>query len=66
MAKYVRNDTGTLHSVEDSFTVPEGWEEVDEATARAEAPDLLGEAPAEPATDAVSEAPEGQEAGTTE
>jgi uncharacterized protein YbdZ (MbtH family) len=51
MAKYVRNDTGTLHSVDDDFTVPDGWEVVDESTARTEAPDLLGtpapEAPVE-------------------
>jgi hypothetical protein len=51
MAKYVRNDTGSLHSVDDDFTVPDGWEEVDETTARTEAPDLLGtpapEAPVE-------------------
>jgi hypothetical protein len=61
MAKYVRNDTGTLHSVDDGFTVPEGWEEVNEATARAEAPDLLGDAPAP-----VEEPAPAEEAGTTE
>jgi hypothetical protein len=52
MAKFVRNDSGTVHSVDDAFTVPEGWEELDEATARTEAPDLLGAAAEVPADDA--------------
>lgn len=49
MAKYVRNDSGTVHSVDDSFTVPEGWDEIAEATARTEYPELVGDAPAEEA-----------------
>jgi hypothetical protein len=49
MAKYVRNDSGTIHSVEDSFATPEDWEDVDEVTARAEAPALLGDEPDAPA-----------------
>jgi len=42
MAKFVRNDSGTIHSVDDGFVTPEGWEDVEEAVARSEAPDLLG------------------------
>lgn len=62
MAKFVRNDTGTIHSVGDDFDVPEGWEEVTEDVARTENPDLLGEtpeaAPGEPAADSAPVTPE--------
>lgn len=57
MAKFVRNDTGTIHSVGDDFDVPDGWEEVTEDVARTENPDLLGEAP-----EAASVTPETPEA----
>jgi hypothetical protein len=64
MAKYVINEAGGTHSVNDDFELPDGWEEVDESTVRQVNPGLLGEAPAEPAADVA--VPEAEEAGTTE
>lgn len=39
MAKFVKNPSGTVHSVSDDFQLEEGWEEVTEAEA---SPQLLG------------------------
>lgn len=60
MSKYIRNADGGVHSVNDDFDLPEGWEEIEESEAREANPALFGEqgALAEPA---VEDVPEGGE-----
>lgn len=49
MTKFVRNDSGTVHSVPDDFTLPDGWEEATEKDAE----DALLGKDADPAVVAV-------------
>lgn len=50
MTKYIRNDVGGIHSVENSFVLPNiGWSFIKEDEARAENPDLFGGEKAEKA-----------------
>lgn len=43
MTKYIRNDEGGIHSVEDDFALPaQGWSFIKEDEARTEHPNLFG------------------------
>lgn len=48
MAQYIRNESGTVHSVADDADILDGWDTVTEAEARAENPALFGDTTPEP------------------
>jgi hypothetical protein len=42
MSKYIKNEDGGIHSVDDDFALPKGWAEVSEDDARSAHPALFG------------------------
>ena len=51
MTRFIRNDEGGIHSVEDDFRLPaQGWSFIEEDEARAEHPALFGPRVEDPKT----------------